>query len=123
VGEFDPYVRAWRERWERERHSDRQAAELALETARRLAAGLRERYGAVRVVLGGSLARGDFRVGSDIDLAVEGLEPDAIFAAGAELEREAAGLTVDLVPLESASPDYLRLLEREGIVLHDSRPR
>ena len=122
VSELETYVVAWRERWRRERERDREAAVAARETAVRLAATLRDRYGASRVILTGSLARGEFRCGSDIDLAVAGLRPDAIFEAGATLEREAGGLEVDLVPLESASPEYLRRLEQEGVVLHDARP-
>lgn len=122
VSEFESYLRAWRERWQRDRERDSEAAAAARRTAERLARTLRDRYGASRVILTGSLARGEFRRGSDIDLAVEGLCPDAIFGAGAALEREAGGLEVDLVPLESASLEYLRNLEREGVMLHDARP-
>lgn len=121
--QFDSYVRAWRERWSRRRETDGGAAREARRTADRLAAHLRDRYGARRVVLAGSLARGEFRVGSDIDLAAEGIPYDQFFRAGAELERAAGGLHVDLVPLESANSDYLADLAREGIVLHDSGSR
>jgi predicted nucleotidyltransferase len=103
VSEFEPYVRAWRARWEREAERDREAAAVARETAQRLAVLLRDRYGATRVVLTGSLARGDFRRGSDLDLAVAGIRPDAIFGAGASLE-------------------YLHRVQQEGVVLHDARP-
>jgi predicted nucleotidyltransferase len=76
---------------------------------------LKEQYGVRRVLLVGSLARGDFRLGSDIDLAVEGLADADLFSAGAELERRAQGLEVDLVPLEDASPAFRLAAEREGI--------
>lgn len=89
--------------------------------AERLAEVLRDRYGARRVLLTGSLARGDFHSGSDIDLAVEGVRPDDFFRAGAALTDDAGGLAVDLVPIESASAEYLARLEREGIVLHERR--
>ncbi|MGH7859120.1 MAG: nucleotidyltransferase family protein [Candidatus Binatia bacterium] len=121
VGEFDGYIGPWRERWARERESALEAAKAARAVAERLAGLLRARYGARRVILGGSLARGDFHRGSDIDLAVEGISPEEFFRAGAALEENADGFAVDLVPLESASPRYLATLEREGIVLHDSR--
>lgn len=123
MSEFEPYLRAWRERWRRQREADAEAAREARLTADRLAARLRDRYGARRVVLAGSLARGDFRVGSDIDLAAEGIPDDQFFRAGADLEASAGGLRVDLVPLESANPDYLADLAREGIVLHDQGSR
>jgi predicted nucleotidyltransferase len=121
MGEFEAYVRAWRERWARDEERDREAAGAARALADRLAALLCERFGAERVVLAGSLARGEFRRGSDIDLAVEGMPPGALFRAGAALDERAGDIAVDLVPIESASPEYLRRLEREGVVLRDAR--
>ncbi len=123
MSEFEPYIRAWRERWRRQREADAEAAREAREIAERLAWRLRDIYGVRRVVLVGSLARGDFRVGSDIDLAAEGIPDDKFFRAGADLEAAAGGLHVDLVPIESASPAYLADLTRDGIVLHDSGSR
>jgi len=123
MSEFEPYLRAWRERWQRQRVADAEAAREARKIAERLAEQLRTDYGVRKVVLAGSLARGDFRVGSDIDLAAEGIPDDRFFRAGAELERVAGGLRVDLVPLESANPAYLADLARDGIVLYDQGSR
>ena len=123
MSEFEPYLRAWRERWQRQRVADAEAAREARKIAERLAEQLRTDYGVRKVVLAGSLARGDFRVGSDIDLAAEGIPGDRFFRAGAELERVAGGLRVDLVPLESANPAYLADLARDGIVLYDQGSR
>lgn len=116
--DFEPYLRAWRERWKRQRAEDEAAAGKAMSLARRLSTVLVERYGARRVFLCGSLARGEFGEGSDIDLAAEGIADEGFFRAGAELERLAEPLRVDLVPLESATPAYRRDLERDGIALH-----
>ncbi len=88
-----------------------------METARRLATLLRSRFGVRRVVLFGSLARGEFGRGSDIDLAVEGLAADRLFRAGADLDEMAHGIRVDLVPVESATRSLRDRLENEGIVL------
>jgi predicted nucleotidyltransferase len=118
---FESYVDAWRRRWERARAADLAAAVEARRTAARLATILRDRYHARRVVLVGSAARGTFRVGSDLDLAIEGVADERFFQAGAELESEAGGLRVDLVPIESATPAFLKDLAAEGIVLHDDR--
>jgi predicted nucleotidyltransferase len=76
---------------------------------------LASEFGARRVVLFGSLARGEARPDSDIDLAVEGLPPTATFRAMARAA-EVAGRHVDLVPLEGVRPEVLAIIEREGEV-------
>jgi len=123
MSEFEPYLRAWRERWREQRRADEEAARRARQLAERLARQLRERYGARRVVLVGSLARGEFCVGSDIDLAAEGIPVGSFFRAGADLEAAAEGIHVDLVPIESANAAFLAHLAEEGIVLHAERGR
>ncbi|MEO8179074.1 MAG: nucleotidyltransferase domain-containing protein [Deltaproteobacteria bacterium] len=85
--------------------------------ARRLAQVLVDRHAATRVVLVGSLARGEFGPASDIDLAVAGVPPEDFFRAGADLEREAQGFEVDLIPLESANAFFLDQLSQDGVVL------
>jgi uncharacterized protein len=123
MSEFASYVRAWEKRWEEQRGADGMAAREARKTAEGLARLLRERYGARRVVLMGSLARGEFGAGSDIDLAAEGVPEGEFFRAGADLEAAAGGLHVDLVPIESANLAFLAHIDREGIVLYDERSR
>lgn len=123
MSEFEPYIRAWRERWTEQRQADAEAARSARVLAERLARRLRAEFGARRVVLLGSLARGEFRIGSDIDLAAEGIPSGDLFRAGACLEAAAGGLHVDLVPIESADPVYLAEVAKDGIVLYDERSR
>lgn len=113
-----PYIDAWRRRWAREAAEDLHAQEEALGTVQDLVFVLVRRYGVRRVILTGSLARGEFRSDSDIDLLVEGLPVDALFRAGADLER-IAGRGVDLVPVESVSAVYREIVEREGRVIYD----
>ncbi|HEU4577040.1 MAG TPA: hypothetical protein VFS67_02215 [Polyangiaceae bacterium] len=48
---------------------------------------------------------------------MEGLGPADLFRAGVELEREARGFEVDLVPLEDASSEFRLAAERERIEL------
>lgn len=120
MAEFESYIRGWHQRWRERRRVDAVAARRARRIAERLAELLRDHYGARRVVLVGSLARGDFSVGSDIDFAAEGIPDEAFFRAGAEIEAAAEGLHVDLVPIESADPAFLAHMSAEGIVLHDA---
>jgi predicted nucleotidyltransferase len=118
---FEPFLEAWRERWARQRQADAEDERAARALAERLASLLCQRFGARRVILVGSLARGEFRQGSDIDLAVEGIPDEVFFQAGAAVEAAAGGIPVDLVPIESMSQAFADDLFREGIVLHESR--
>lgn len=74
-------------------------------------------FGVRRVVLFGSLARGEAGLASDVDLLVEGLKPERLFEAMAAVSRE-LGADVDLVPSEAAHPAVLERALAEGEVLH-----
>lgn len=120
---FDSYVEAWQARWRRERDQQRLAVEArkaaALELLPELVAALVGQFGARRVWLVGSLARGDFGLASDIDLAVEGVPPVHWLEAEATVERVGKGaFQIEVVPVESAKDRFLEALEREGRLLH-----
>jgi predicted nucleotidyltransferase len=68
---------------------------------------LKERFGVRRVIpFGSALVPGTWHQRSDIDLAVEGLDPALFWQAWASLEDLAPrGLSIDLVSLETASPE------------------
>jgi predicted nucleotidyltransferase len=68
----------------------------------------------------GSRARGTASPTSDVDIAVwaPGLD---LLGLGADLSR-AAGLEVDVVPLEGVGVPLLARIVREGILLHEARP-
>ncbi|MBI4702744.1 MAG: nucleotidyltransferase domain-containing protein [Deltaproteobacteria bacterium] len=111
---FAEYVRAHRERFRQEASERAALAAQAWEAACRAGASLVGELGAARVLLIGSLARGDFRLGSDIDLVVEGLAPQRFFAACAAADRLGGIFAVDLVPFEDASALTRRRLASEG---------
>ena len=95
--------------------SDGRAA--AREDAHRIAR-LLKRHGARRIVGIGSAFATDrrFTPRSDIDLAVEGLPPHQFFRVSAQ----AAALTdypLDLVPIETASAAFQRIVREEGVEL------
>jgi len=121
VIDFRPYWQAWETRLRQ--GAVARATRVAARTARaravlaEIARVLIERYGARQVTLFGSLARGDFGEDSDIDLVVDGLPAHLLFAAGAEAERLAGDIAVDLVPAEAASERARAALHKEGIVL------
>jgi predicted nucleotidyltransferase len=115
--DFEPYRAARRSRFQQQKLAARAESQRARTVAESLARVLVEGYGATRVLLVGSLARGEFGQGSDIDLAAAGVPPESFFAAGAELERLAQGFKIDLVPLESANPFFLDQVAQDGIAL------
>lgn len=73
-------------------------------------------HGATAVVLFGSLATGAVHEASDVDLAVQGLPPQAYFRAMGELATP-FGSPVDLAELERAQPSLRDRIAAEGIVL------
>ncbi len=105
-----------------ERHShDRELnlrRERAWEVARKAATILKERFGATRVLVFGSLAhRAWFTPRSDIDLCVDGIPVDKFFHAEAEIEALASGFKVDLVDSTECSPKLQKQVEEEGVEL------
>jgi predicted nucleotidyltransferase len=81
--------------------------EQVLEAAEACKRLLRERFGARRVILFGSLAgQGIWHARSDVDLAVEGLASAVFFEAySACRDLLPQGAELDLVPLEKVSPE------------------
>jgi hypothetical protein len=112
---IEEMIAGWRRREaERRERAEARAKEMRakLPEARRLL----ESHGARKVILFGSLARGDVTERSDVDLAVEGVRALEYFTALAEL----VGLfdsPVDLVELETAGDSIKARVAHEGIPL------
>lgn len=106
----------------RQRARDVQAQQLAQEIQKQLPSWVEflVQQGARRVILFGSLARGGFRVDSDVDLAVEGMPSDNYFHAVGELLRRCP-CPCDLVTLERASPLLTQRIHEDGVVLYEGR--
>lgn len=115
------YAAAWRERWESDRRRARGRRQEALDRLDDLVAILVERFDADAVVLFGSLARGDFGLESDIDLAVSGVPGARFFTAAAAVADAARPFRVDLLPWEDLTPAMRRVIDEEGRVLHGPR--
>ncbi|HDH97809.1 MAG TPA: nucleotidyltransferase domain-containing protein [Deltaproteobacteria bacterium] len=85
-----------------------------LELAKKASLLLRQRYGAKRVVLFGSLARTKtFSSWSDIDLAAWGIAPDKFFSAVAAVTGLSPDFRIDLV-----EPDTCREAMKDSIQKH-----
>lgn len=95
------------ERWER-----------AWEVARRVADLLRERFGATRVVVFGSLTRAEwFTEWSDVDIAAWGIPPGEFFRAVALVTGFSPEFKIDLIDPETCRPSLKERIEQEGIEL------
>ena len=98
---------------EREPDLGSEARELAAEIASELAA----RYGARKVYLFGSLARGDQGPGFDIDLAAKGVSPARFFKAVAFVTGQSRKWKIDLVDIDDCGDSLRAMIEKEGVVL------
>ena len=82
---------------------------------------LAAQYGAKRVYLFGSYARGDMTSGSDIDLridkgAIRGLEMAGLLV---DLE-DALGVPVDLIPTGSLDDSFLAAIRDDEVLLYEA---
>ena len=82
-----------------------------------IAAELKSRFGAKKVALFGSLARGEFDRWSDIDLVAWGIPAADFYRAVAFATGFSGDWRVDLVDAEDCSPSLRAVLEREGVEL------
>jgi len=116
--EIAEYRRAARARWEWEQQERVRRLERAWEVARAAAQLLRERFGATRVVVFGSLVHnGCFTPWSDVDIAAWGIRPEDTFRAiGAVMDLDSE-IEVNLVDVGACRPSLLTVIEEEGVEL------
>ena len=82
---------------------------------------LAQKYGAQRIFLFGSYARGDMEPTSDIDLridkgAIRGLELAGLLV---DLE-DALGVPVDLIPTSSLDDRFLASIQNDEVLLYEA---
>ena len=116
--EMASYRATARRRWQDEARELGKRRVEAQRMARAAADLLRERFGASRVILFGSVAHGLWHSEtSDIDLASEGIAPEAYLLAVAYLQDISEGFKFDLVALESCRSDLREAILKEGLPL------
>lgn len=119
VEELPGWVRGLQRRVLDEREVAERWRAARQEEVERAASALCELAGVRRVVLFGSLARGEASPGSDVDLWVEGLEAERWLDAIAVARAAISGAEVDLVRAEAASPALRARVALEGMVLRE----
>jgi predicted nucleotidyltransferase len=76
-----------------------------------------QRFGAERVILYGSLARGDAREDSDLDICVEGLPDENYFSALGECLLHSEN-SISVIDLHSSYGLLRNRIMQEGLVLY-----
>ncbi|SPD74593.1 DNA polymerase beta domain protein region (modular protein) [uncultured Desulfobacterium sp.] len=95
---------------------EKQERLLLISKAKKAAKAIKEKFGAQRVVLFGSLAHEAwYSPQTDVDLAVEGVAADDYWAAWRLAEDIVGDRTVDLVDLETSSVSLRHAIDRHGI--------
>ncbi len=80
------------------------------------------KYGAERVFLFGSFARGDMTDSSDIDLRIDKGRIRGTQIAGLLLELEQAlGRDVDLIPTTSLDMKFLNAIKKDEVLIYEAR--
>lgn len=77
-----------------------------------------------RIILFGSRAKGVARIGSDIDVAIEGVPPPDLRRQRRlreDLDRLGGLYSVDLVFLDDAESPFRSLVHESGITLHEQQ--
>lgn len=96
---------------------------VTVETIKEVVATLAEQYGAERVYLFGSYARGEETQDSDVDLRVDigGIADLYEFSALISDLEEMLGLSIDLLDSESIPPWMLLEIEKDQVLLYESK--
>lgn len=82
---------------------------------------LAKKYGAQRVYLFGSYARGDMTESSDIDLRIDKGRIRGLAMAGLLVELEdALGISVDLISTGSLDNKFLSSIQRDEVLLYEA---
>lgn len=115
--EHEKYAAGWRKRRQADEQRLQERRAALLERAERVASLLRERFGARKVILFGSVATGRLWRHSDLDLAVLGLSEEQYMEAFWEASGMAQPFQLDLLPVERASAALQRRLAQEGVEL------
>ena len=86
-----------------------------------IVSSLAQEYGAQRVYLFGSYARGDMTDSSDIDLRIDKGSIRGIQLAGLLVDLEdALGVSVDLISTSSLDQPFLDSIRRDEVLLYDA---
>ena len=93
----------------------------SIDEIKAIVSALAQQYGAGRIYLFGSYARGDANADSDIDLRIDKGSIRGLQLGGlaADLE-DAFGIPVDLIPTGSLDMDFLKATSADEVLLYEA---
>ena len=95
--------------------------QFTIDEIRETVAALAKQYGALRVYLFGSYARGDADADSDIDLRIDKGSIRGVQMGGLAVDLEDAfGVKVDLIPTGSLGQEFLRSIAKDEVLLYEA---
>jgi predicted nucleotidyltransferase len=116
--EMKAYKRTARERWRSEQKSLNARRQHAWDLARQAAKLLKDEFNVARVAIFGSLIQaGRFTEWSDIDLVAWGLTSQNWLKAMAAVRQISKDIEINLIDVDTCSPELLAVIEREGMPL------
>ena len=118
IPDVEPYVEYHLKRIKKAKEEQMAAQQEAWQKLESIIEMIRRHPAIQRAYLFGSLAKGDFRKGSDIDIAVEGLPSREFFAFWGKLE-DAAGLPIDLVILTKEKTPLANFIRCWGKLIYE----
>ena len=96
-------------------------AAYSIPELRSIVGNLASQYGAERVWLFGSYARGDMTADSDIDLRIDKGSIRGLELAGLLCDLEdALGTSVDLIPTGGLDPKFLSAIQNDEVLLYEA---
>ena len=116
---LEPYLQYWQDRQVKQNLHNQKIAQQARQQLTPVIKLLIDEFRANKIILFGSLAKGTFHQNSDIDLAVAGIEPSQYFKVLAQVN-SISDRWIDLKPLESLEPHFLKRVLETGECLYDS---
>ena len=117
--DIEPYLQYWKARQIKEELNNKKLAKQSRELLPSVIKVLVDEFKANQIILFGSLVKGNFNQNSDIDLAVAGIEPSQYFKALAQVNN-ISDRWIDLKPLESLEPHFLKRVLETGECLYES---
>ena len=94
---------------------------MGLQEIKSVVSRLGREYGAQRIFLFGSYARGDMNASSDIDLRIDKGSIRGVEMGGLLLDLEdALGVPVDLVTTGSLSERFLAAIQKDEVLLYEA---